>query len=106
MGLIAILVLSGIGTILAGNVLIDIFGLFRPVKGRKIRIHHNERISKYLLSFRYIPRNFNTIIIGTSLSDNLDVASYNHSNNRLKIYNSSVMGANIFDVCPVAKKCG
>src|SRR5688572_24466845 len=63
---------------LAGvNVWIDIYGLFLPVKGREIQVYNNDRISKYLLSYRYIPQNFNVAILGTSLSANLDVTEYN-----------------------------
>src|SRR5688500_16644008 len=74
---------------LAGvNIWIDIYGLFLPVKGREIQVYNNDRISKYLLSYRYIPQNFNVAILGTSLSANLDVTVYNRKQNLFKIYNA------------------
>ena len=46
------------------HIALDIYGLFRPVAGREIRIYHEERISKYLLMQRYVPANYNGLIIG------------------------------------------
>jgi hypothetical protein len=83
------------------NVAFDIYGLFLPVKGKSLPVYNNERISKYLLSYRYIPENFNTVIIGTSLSANLDVASVNHQSGKHRIYNASIMGANLSELTPV-----
>ena len=74
------------------NVYIDIYGLFLGRKDRKVYV--NERTSKYLFSFRYIPENYNGIIIGPSLSANLN-PSYIQN---YKIYNSSIMGANISEL--------
>ncbi len=79
--------------IIAGiNYSIDIYGLFRGTKDRKVYI--NERTSKYLLSYRYIPENFEGFIVGPSLSANLNprqIKGY-------KIYNASIMGANITEL--------
>ena len=47
------------------NYYIDIYGLFRGKKERTIYI--NERTTKNLLSMRYVPENFEGIIIGPSL---------------------------------------
>jgi hypothetical protein len=80
----------------------DIYGLFRNVEDRKIPVHHAERISKYLLTYQYIPRNFNIVILGTSLSDNIDFTSVNESVAGLKVYNASIMGANISELTPLA----
>jgi hypothetical protein len=86
------------------NIWIDIYGLFLPVKGREIPVYNNDRISKYLLSHRYIPQNFDVAILGTSLSANLDVSGYNRKENKFRIYNASVMGANISELRPIAEK--
>jgi hypothetical protein len=72
----------------------DEFGLFRDVEGRKIRIYTSERVVKYLLSFRYIPINYNGIIVGPSLSDEFDPSKLD----RYKIYNLSIAGGNISQV--------
>jgi hypothetical protein len=85
------------------HVALDIYGLFRPVAGREIRIYHEERISKYLLMQRYVPANFNGLIIGTSLSDNLDITTSNAQLKKLRFYNGSMMGANISEVRKVAE---
>jgi hypothetical protein len=98
-GTLGILLLS-----VALHGLIDIYGLFLPVKGKKLPVYHQERISKYLLAFRYIPENYNTIILGTSLSDNLDIASYNEGNGPYRIYNASIMGGNISEIRSVTEK--
>jgi hypothetical protein len=74
------------------NIYIDVFGLFLGRKDR--RVYTNERTSKYLLSFRYIPKNFDGFILGPSLSANLDPTQIKN----YKIYNASIMGANISDL--------
>jgi hypothetical protein len=74
---------------LAFNLWQDDFGLFWS-QGEK-RIWTLEKTSKYLLSFRYIPRNFDGLLIGPSLSDGyMDtkrIAGY-------RIYNLSMEGGN------------
>lgn len=80
------------GMVIIVNVYIDIYGLFLGRGERKV--YTNERTSKYLLSFRYIPENYDGFIIGPSLSDNLNpVAIKSH-----RVYNASIMGANISDL--------
>lgn len=83
---------------------VDLYGLFRPVKDREVKIYHEERISKYLLMHEYVPANFNGLIMGTSLSDNLDISAYNRSQKEHRFYNASMMGANISEVRRVALK--
>jgi len=81
-------------TIAGTNYFIDLYGLFRNSKGIKIPVYTNERTSKYLLSFKYIPENYEGFIFGPSLSDNLDprgIPEY-------KIYNASIKGANISEL--------
>jgi len=70
----------------------DEFGLF----GLKhnIRLYHPEKSYKYLLSFKYIPDNFEGIIIGPSYSDNLDTRDIIN----FKIYNMSMDSANISEI--------
>lgn len=68
----------------------DDYGLFgdgtRPLKiyGKQ------ERLPKYLFSYRYIPENFEGIIVGPSLTDNLDPELIKNR----KIYNASIYGGN------------
>jgi hypothetical protein len=98
------MVLGLAGFIVLVNITFDIYGLFRNVAGRELPVYHNERVSKYLLSYRYIPKNYNTIIIGTSLSANLDLSPYLKATPRIA-YNASVMGANVSELTPILKKC-
>ncbi|MDJ1484271.1 hypothetical protein QNI16_27485 [Cytophagaceae bacterium YF14B1] len=80
-------------TLMAGiNYFIDIYGLFRGKKDRKVYI--NERTSKYLMSYRYIPENFEGFIMGPSLSANLNPEQIKE----YRIYNASIMGANISEL--------
>ncbi len=74
------------------NIYVDVFGLFLGRKDR--RVYTNERTSKYLLSFRYVPENYNGFILGPSLSANLNPTQIKN----YKVYNASIMGANISDL--------
>jgi hypothetical protein len=94
----------GIGCLAGINAWLDIFGLFRDVHGRALPVYHQERASKYLLSYSYIPQNFKTIIVGTSLSDNLDVGDYNSLYPASAIYNASIMGGSITEVSAIANQ--
>jgi lysophospholipase L1-like esterase len=81
-------------SIAAVNYFVDPYGLFHNTKNRKIEVQANERTSKYLLTYRYIPENFEGFIIGPSLSANLnpeEIKDY-------RVYNASIMGANISDL--------
>ncbi len=76
------------------NVCMDEFGLFGKVKGRRIRIYTAEMTTKYLLSYRYIPENFDALIIGPSLSDQLDprkIKGY-------RVYNLSLLMGNVSEL--------
>lgn len=68
------------------------FGLWKSKED--IRIWGREKTSKYLLSFKYIPENFEGVVLGASVSVNLDTRLIeNH-----KIYNLSMNGANISEL--------
>lgn len=74
--------------IVSFNVYMNEYSLFGDAKGTSIKIWSNERTSKYLLSFNYIPANFEGILIGPSYSDNLDTKKISG----YKIYNASLDG--------------
>jgi hypothetical protein len=93
-----LLVLIGI------NVRLDIYGLFRPAADRNLPVYYNERLSKFLLAYHYVPEKFNTVLIGTSLSANLDVRTKSNIDKRLSIYNASMMGANVSEIKPMVDK--
>jgi len=87
--IVACIVTILVGPFIAYNFLQDDFGLFWS-NGPK-RIWTQEKTSKYLFSFRYIPRNFEGLLIGPSYSDG------SVDTRRLKgyrIYNLSMEGGN------------
>ncbi len=71
------------------NFLADDFGLFWS-HGPK-RIWTLEKSTKYLMSFRYIPRKFDGLLVGPSFSDGL---MDTHRIHGYQIYNLSMDGAN------------
>lgn len=81
------------GGIVALNIVVDMYGLFRPTQGRRLGVFGDERVAKYLLSMRYVPENFNAILIGASISDNWDVTAID----KLRVYNGSLNGGNIVE---------
>ncbi|MDN5211673.1 hypothetical protein QQ020_06415 [Fulvivirgaceae bacterium BMA12] len=91
---VSIISLSTIAVFVTFNYFLDIYGLFRPDDQRELKVYTNERTSKYLLSYHYIPDNFEGIIIGPSLSANLNTKTIKE----YKIYNASIMGANISEL--------
>lgn len=87
----AAIVISLAATLVALNYSMDFYGLFHDAHGRKIKVYANERTSKYLFGYRYIPANFNGILIGSSLSRSWDVSKIAGA----RVYNASIAGANI-----------
>lgn len=87
-----------IGVLVAINWSIDLYGLFRPHEN--ISIYSDERTSKYLLAHKYVPENFDGYILGPSLSANIDPTVIRNQ----KIYNLSMMGANITEESAVVQK--
>lgn len=79
------------------NVGLNDYGVFGDVTGRKIKIYSYlgaERLSKHLFSYNYIPLNFEGIILGSSVSDNLNPKLFKN----FKIYNASLNGGNISEL--------
>lgn len=81
------------------NMYVDVYGIFRPAHGRRLSLYGEERLAKYLHTFRYIPENFDGVLLGSSVSDNLET-------DRLgpyRIYNASINGGNVEDLKPLAE---
>jgi hypothetical protein len=78
-------------SLVALNYFMDFYGIFRDIEGRKLKIYENARTSKFLFSYRYIPNNFDGILIGSSISETLDVSKIGAAH----VYNASIAGANI-----------
>jgi hypothetical protein len=75
------------------NMAVDIYGLYRPSRGRRLQVFGDDRVAKYLLSMRYVPENFNALLIGASISANWDVTAIE----KLRVYNGSLDGGNIIE---------
>jgi hypothetical protein len=86
-------VLIAAATIAAVNVAVDIYGLYRPSRGRRLPVLGDARVAKYLLSMRYVPENFNAMLTGASVSANWDVTTIE----KLRVYNGSLDGGNIVE---------
>ena len=68
----------------------DIFGVFRDARGRHLNGYVNQRSSKYLLNQRYVPENFDALLVGSSASANLNVDLISAA----RVYNESMQGSN------------
>ena len=79
--------------------LADPFGLFRDPKGRALPVYGREAAAKYLMSYRYIPENFDGVIIGPSFSNVIDPRLLKP----LSVYNISISGANTSELKPIAE---
>ncbi|MBI2234599.1 MAG: hypothetical protein HYU57_06395 [Micavibrio aeruginosavorus] len=93
----AMVVLLGVG-FTALNYAANDFGLWRHRDSA--RIWAVEKTSKYLLAHRYIPENFDAIMIGSSVSDNLDTRKIE----KYRVYNLSMAGGNITETAAAARK--
>lgn len=76
------------------NICMNEYALFGNAGGKTINIWQNERTTKYLLSYNYIPSNFNGILFGPSVSDNLNTKLIKN----YRIYNASLNGGNISEI--------
>jgi hypothetical protein len=86
------------GVVVPLNMYVDLYGLYRPVKGRALSIYGEERTAKYLHSFRYIPENFDGVLLGSSVSDNFNTKEFAGH----RVYNASINGGNVADLMPIA----
>jgi len=92
-------VLATAATVVPLNMRLDVYGLFRPAQGRRISIYGEERLAKFLHAFRYIPENFDGILVGSSVSDTLDTTQISG----WRIYNASINGGNVTDIKPIVE---
>ena len=81
------MVVVGLNLLLAWKV--DLFGLLRDARGRAIHTSRHERKAKYLLNFKYVPENFDALVVGTSQSLNWDLDELTG----YRFYNESLLGA-------------
>jgi len=83
-------------TVVLFNLYQNEFGLFGDSNGKNIRIYANQKTSKYLFSFNYIPDNFDGILVGASYSNQM--IDTQKLSNHYDIYNLSMDGANISEL--------
>jgi hypothetical protein len=84
--------------IVLANMSIDVYGIFRDAKGRHLSVYGDERVAKYLLSEKYVPENFNAILIGSSVSANWNTRGIYG----FEVYNESLNGGNIVEEKAIA----
>jgi hypothetical protein len=89
--------LLGVAGFSALNYAADDFGLWG--NRAHVPIHGLEKTSKYLLAHRYVPKNFDGIIFGASVSDNLNPAAIWDGG---KLYNLSMAGGNVTEIAAAA----
>jgi hypothetical protein len=74
----------------AAAVLMDPYGIFRDPRGRRLHIVFAARKAKFLLSKRYVPTNYDALLIGPSSSENWDPVLPG-----VTLYNESTLGSNV-----------
>lgn len=92
--------ICGLILAVAINMSIDIYGIFRNAKDRQLFVYGDERVAKYLLSEKYVPENFNALLIGTSVSGNWNTDGFD----RLRVYNESLDGGNSVEERAIAEQ--
>jgi hypothetical protein len=86
---VGLIVVIGGAAVLA-NLIVDPYGLYHDDHGKRLPVYGEPRVAKYLLSERYVPEDFNAILIGSSMSANWDLTTIE----KLRFYNESLDGAN------------
>ena len=87
-----------LASIVASNYYLDFYGIFGDSEGRELRVYTNDRLSKYLLSFNYIPSNFDGLLIGSSVTESYNLTKTDN----VRIYNASVFAANVTEAKLIA----
>jgi len=78
----------------AAAFVIDPYGLFRDPRGRQLRVVFSARKAKFLLSERYVPENYDALLIGPSNGENWDLGSIPG----YRFYNESILGSNVVEL--------
>ena len=82
--------LTGVGIVAGTSYEMDIFGLFRDSTGKHLHVQHNERTGKFFLNVRYVPSNFDSLLIGGSSTSNWPMKELTFGH----FYNESIYGSN------------
>jgi len=73
---------------------LDIFGIFHDPTGKQLSVYEDVRTAKYFLNQRYVPSNFDAIMVGSSSTVNWDMSELDFAH----VYNDSLAGGNIAEV--------
>lgn len=85
------MVLAAAGMVAALDMAVDPYGLFHGDRGRSCVVNYNERTTKYLFAHRYIPEQFDALLVGSSITANWDTSGVRGC----ALYNGSLNGGNI-----------
>lgn len=88
------------GLAIAINLAVDPWGLYRDPRGRRLAVYGDSRVGKYLLSTRYVPANFNGVLIGSSMTANWNMGLLRQA----RIYNESIEGGNVVEEKAVVER--
>ncbi len=80
----------GCGIVFGSSYAIDLFGIFHDPTGKQLTVHHNERTAKFFLNERYVPANFDALLIGGSSTSNFRMDDLDFA----RFYNESLYGSN------------
>ena len=75
------------------------YGVFGDSVGQSRPVIANERQTKYLFSFNYIPRNFDSLLVGSSIASNIDTSKIHG----MRMYNAALSGGNITEESLIAE---
>jgi len=90
---------AGAAAVVAGiNYRVNFYGLYGDVKGSKYIVYDNDRTTKYLFAYNYIPSNFDGLLIGSSTTLNWNTAELTS----VRMYNASLDGGNISEEALIA----
>jgi hypothetical protein len=88
------LIVTAAADLMALNLWLDVYGVYRDTHHRRLAVYGDERVAKYLLSGRYVPENFSALLVGSSVSGNWNVADTIQG---LRVYNESLLGGNVVE---------
>lgn len=77
---------------------INAYGVFGHPVGESLPVITNERQTKYLFSFNYIPGSFDALLVGSSIAGNLDTSKVHG----MRLYNAALSGGNITEESLIA----
>jgi hypothetical protein len=93
LAIVVLIALAATAAVAGSSYALDIFGVFRNPKGRSLSVQYNERTGKSLLNLRYVPANFDAVVIGGSSTTNWDM----HDLTFAHFYNESIYGSNMVE---------